>query len=429
MRTKERRWYAGCLQLVLLLAGGGVFAVLCMTVVYLLPVGRMEQNVKSSMAVFYTEGVYPQQVSGYKSTQLDNETDAIMLLNAIYDGGGRTALERAMRVERIAFSDTPASCNALIQYAWENRQPDSVAEYSRYWHGYLLWLKPLLLLLDYADIRMLHMMTQVLLLFLLIGTMAKRETLRRYLLPLALAVIVANPAATAMSLQFSCIYEISLSAMILILLRHEKWEENGGYPRVFFLLGMITVFFDFLTYPTAALGMPLLLVLLLQRCPVGRGIRHTVGYSACFGLGYAGMWGGKWLAASLLLRENVFHTAVSQIFLHTGSAVVDGEALSHFDVIFRNLRVLMRWPYLLLFGLAFCWCVLRLWKKKIRPKALVGGLPLLAAALIPVLWIFLTSSHAAWCYWYTYRGLMVTAFGVFCFLQADGLTGEACDAV
>ena len=40
----------------------------------------------------------------------------------------------------------------LIQYAWENKTPDQTVDYTRYWHGYLVWLKPLLLLMDYADL-------------------------------------------------------------------------------------------------------------------------------------------------------------------------------------------------------------------------------------------------------------------------------------
>lgn len=143
-------------KFVAFLTAGWLLGLISLTLVYLLPTERMEQNVKSSMDIFYTESVYPQQVSGYKATQLDNETDAIMLLGAIYDGGNYSAIKQAMRAARVDISDVPSKCNVLIKYAWENQEPDSVSEYSRYWHGYMLWLKPLLLFFDYADIRMLN---------------------------------------------------------------------------------------------------------------------------------------------------------------------------------------------------------------------------------------------------------------------------------
>lgn len=134
-------------KFVALLTAGWLLGLISLTLVYLLPTERMEQNVKSSMDIFYTESVYPQQVSGYKATQLDNETDAIMLLGAIYDGGNYSAIKQAMRAARVDISNVPSKCNVLIKYAWENQEPDSVSEYSRYWHGYMLWLKPLLLFL------------------------------------------------------------------------------------------------------------------------------------------------------------------------------------------------------------------------------------------------------------------------------------------
>ena len=154
-------------------------------IVYLLPTDRMEANVRSSIDIFYTEGVYPQQAKGYKSSQLDNETDAIMLLDAIHPAQNRSALENALRVSRITFSDTTSCCIDLIQYAWENKTPDQTVDYTRYWHGYLVWLKPLLLLMDYADLRMLNMMLQLLLLLTVIKYFLQKN-LTGYLFPFAM---------------------------------------------------------------------------------------------------------------------------------------------------------------------------------------------------------------------------------------------------
>lgn len=186
-----------------------VLGLLTLVLVYCLPTSRMEANVRSSIDVFYTESVYPQQSAGYKSSQLDNETDAIMLLGAIYNDDQLSPLEKALRVSRIDFTDTGSCCIDLIQYAWENKIPDQVADYTRYWHGYMVWLKPLLLFMDYADIRMLNMMLQLLLLLWFAKILVEKH-LTKYLLPFAMAIIVLNPAASAMSLQFSSIYYIML---------------------------------------------------------------------------------------------------------------------------------------------------------------------------------------------------------------------------
>lgn len=403
-------------KFIAILAAGWLLGLISLTLVYLLPTERMEQNVRSSMEVFYTESVYPQQVPGYKATQLDNETDAIMLLGAIYDGGGYSAIKQAMRAARVDISDIPSKCNVLIKYAWENQTPDSVSEYTRYWHGYMLWLKPLLLLFDYADIRMLNMMVQTLLLFWLIRELTEKKQ-QKLVVPLAFAVMVINPVAAAMSMQFSSIYDIVLLSMILILRYHEKWETEGKYPYFFLILGMTTVFFDFLTYPMAALGIPLILVLIMKKQGLKQGIYDAVGYSLCFAAGYAGMWAGKWIMASLILGENVLAEAMGQAGVHSGAAVVDGQELSHLGVIWRNVRVLIKWPYVLAMAGMFFVYIFRIFKNKAAVFRKETVIPIGLVCLIPFGWIWITSSHAAWCYWYTYRGISVAVFGVFSILS------------
>lgn len=403
-------------KFIAILAAGWLLGLISLTLVYLLPTERMEQNVRSSMEVFYTESVYPQQVPGYKATQLDNETDAIMLLGAIYDGGGYSAIKQAMRAARVDISDIPSKCNVLIKYAWENQTPDSVSEYTRYWHGYILWLKPLLLLFDYADIRMLNMMVQTLLLFWLIRELTEKKQ-QKLVVPLAFAVMVINPVAAAMSMQFSSIYDIVLLSMILILRYHEKWETEGKYPYFFLILGMTTVFFDFLTYPMAALGIPLILVLIMKKQGLKQGIYDAVGYSLCFAAGYAGMWAGKWIMASLILGENVLAEAMGQAGVHSGAAVVDGQELSHLDVIWRNVRVLIKWPNVLAMAGMFFVYIFRIFKNKAAAFRKETVIPIGLVCLIPFGWIWITSSHAAWCYWYTYRGISVAVFGVFSILS------------
>ena len=92
-------------RVLIILVAGIFIAVLLMTAVYFIPTSRMEENVRRAIDIFYKEGVYPQQVAGYKSFQLDNETDAIMLLGAIYDGKELSPLKQAMRVARVNIMD------------------------------------------------------------------------------------------------------------------------------------------------------------------------------------------------------------------------------------------------------------------------------------------------------------------------------------
>ncbi len=406
------------LNYIYILLGGIFLAALLMMLVYMLPTERMERNVRSSMEIFYTERVYPQQAAGYKSSQLDNETEAIMLLGAIYSSDD-SPINQAMRVSRIDFSATDASCNDLIQYAWENKTPDNIVEYSRYWHGYMIWLKPLLLLLDYADIRMLNMMLQVLLLFILLKELTEKQ-MKSYLLPFAMSLIILNPAATAMSLQFSSIYYLILISMILILKYHALFSNKKRYTYLFFILGMATVFFDFLTYPLAAFCMPLILLLLLEQKSAKPSLSQTFKtillLGICFSLGYIAMWAGKWLISSIILRENVVANALNQLTLHTQETVVGDNHITKIEAVFKNISVIFRWPYLLILGTYFICLIIQLDWRHLK-NSWKDTLPFWGICLIPLLWLFVTSSHATWCYWYTYRGLAATVFSGFCALK------------
>ena len=146
------------------LIGSVLLGTLLLMLVYLLPEGLLRARVVESSDIFYTEGVYPQLVQRYKGSQLDNETDAIMLLSAIDEDAERNVLERAMAVPHVYIAGENSGCRTLVANVWENQQESGKSDYGRYWHGYLVWLKPLLVIFSYADIRYLNMFLQFFLL-------------------------------------------------------------------------------------------------------------------------------------------------------------------------------------------------------------------------------------------------------------------------
>lgn len=249
---KTENYIKSVLQIVGILLGG-MAGTLMLIAVYLLPTDGMKRNVASSIDIFYTESVYPQQVQGYKTSQLDNETDAVMLLGAIYDRKPSRVLQNAMAVPHITLEGTPSFCITLKEYLWDGYEPDGEADYSRYWHGYMIWLKPLLLFMDYADIRILNMAVQIFLLILLITELAGRKMFS-CIPPLGCALVILNPVAVAMSLQFSSIYYIVVISLLIYLKCQKKIDQNLWI--YFLLIGMAVAYFDFLTYPAASFCIP-----------------------------------------------------------------------------------------------------------------------------------------------------------------------------
>lgn len=405
-----------------ILAGGSILGTLLLTAVYLLPVSPMKENVARSSAIFDYEGVYPQLVQGYKASQLDNCTDAIMLGIAAYSeetaDGIRNAAALAMDARRVEFrgDDPVRSLNDYANDVEGKEERKQVVGYTRYWHGYLIPLKLLLLFFDYGDIRFLNLFAQFFLTGWLMILMLEKGR-KRLLIPFAILICVLNPVAEAMSLQFSSVYYITLVSMLLIL-RGKEEKMIRCAACFFFCIGVLTSFFDLLTYPLLTLGVPLTLMFLLFEGRMEEKLLLLVKACCTWGLGYAGMWGCKWLVASILLQRNIFSDAYQQVLLRS-SMQSDGSALQWGEVIWRNMRVLLRWPYLFLFAGAGIVLLKKVWGVGLKDKvcsALLFGIPFFLIALIPVIWFCILGNHSYEHYWFTYRALGISCFTLLAYL-------------
>lgn len=297
--------------------------ILLLVGVYALPVERMKANVARSSGVIDYEGIYPQMSDGYKYMQLDNFTDSIMLGAAVYDGA-EGILDRAMSNYHMDCDELSPEL-ALTNYANDVPYGYYPVSYGRYWHGYLVPLKLLLLFLDYSDIRVLNFFVQNALLFLIIRRLYKNR-MERYAAAFAVAVFLINPLTAALSLQFSTVYYIVLFSVIYLLgLFGKKEITDRKTDHMFFLTGVCTSYFDFLTYPLAVFGILVIFYLNISLENGKRdGIKSILKKMALWFGGYGGMWGGKWLAGSILLRKNMFMDAMKQAFVRTSSNNVGG---------------------------------------------------------------------------------------------------------
>lgn len=398
--------------------------ILLITCVYILPTGRMLTQADRSLPVFENEGTSFCWAPEERSARLDGFTDAIMLQTAVYVRD-ENPMKAAMRNDRMEFSEGKLDpAGSLKQYVYGNRS-GYVVSYARYWHGYLLFLKPLLLFFSLSDIRMMNAAFQ---LILAIGVLllAFRKQGLRLALPMGLALLVINPISTALSMQFSSIYYLTLLGLLVMLLT-ESWDRSWGYL-VFLFLGIGTAFFDFLTYPACAVGICLALQALMSRADGKTRLLKTIGSGAAWAFGYGGMWSGKWLAASLITGTNVLRDAMEQAQYRSGGEVTAAEGgvnATFGAVLGRNLGVLANPAaaviVLALLGL-LVWLLVT---KRCRFALERASLPSLAIAFaVPFVWYFLLRNHSLVHCWMTYRNLSAAVFalsGGLCF----GLKGNS----
>lgn len=388
-----------------------VMGVLLLVGVYMLPTGRMKAHIANSDDTFNYEGIYPQIMEGYKSSQLDNYTDALMYATAIHEGSGN-AVRDAMVNARYEYRDENM-VQALNDYANDVAVKDALKYeyyYPRYWHGYLVILKPLLFLFEVGEIRMLNMVLQGALLVALLYLIRKKLG-ERYQLPVLLMAAVLNPIVLPLSLQFSWVYYISLVGAVWLLCLKNPFEKKG-YILLFLALGMLTSYMDLLTYPLITLGLPLVLLLPLDEgASWKKRLLRMTESSFIWAVGYAVMWMGKWLCALLLGGINIFEDVFSEILFRVSMTGEQEEAINIGMVLERNFGVLLKVPYLLMV-LLFIIGVFILKKRdagKGNSKRLLDALPWVLIMLMPVVWLVVLSNHSWVHYWFTYRELAVTA--------------------
>ena len=149
-----KQW--GKLMLIVLLSI--VLGITALTAVYCIPVDAINENIRESAALFEKEGVYP--TLDYKITsQLDNFTDALMLRNAGYRITESPLVEAAL-VNRLECVDAVTPVESLIAETSNAQREMEIVSYSHYWHGYLVILKPLLTVFNYAQLRTINTVVQ-----------------------------------------------------------------------------------------------------------------------------------------------------------------------------------------------------------------------------------------------------------------------------
>lgn len=268
---------AGVYLFILLMGICVAFAL--MVAVYALPTGRMLKNLKKSADIISEEGAYPTLYGGEelrmepdnlqdpkvfflntRGTARDNVTDCTMLNIAVYDNQ-KGLVEKAMGNARAVYGYY-YTVRELEEYLTGN---DGYSEeiYPWYWHGYLVVLKPLLLLLTYEQIRWLNVGVLSLLLIVLLWKLVRQNDSREDILFLC-AVMFTAPIVIPFCMQYCTISYIALIAMLILVIKKAqlstKWVGN-----FFLLTGMVTSFIDFLTYPLLTLGLPLVYLLNVEK--------------------------------------------------------------------------------------------------------------------------------------------------------------------
>ena len=377
---------------------------------YTFPTAQIKKNIKKS-ASMYDGGIYSfsNWTNGKIYTLISNYTDTIMLNTAVF----RPTESAVMNALITAHAKYPEADNSENMLRIANDEDGcTIQEYPRYWHGYLLYMIPALHIMDVGDLKVIGMILQFFLTIMLVYLLGKKSTLLMLLYGIVAAFI--NPVTTVLTFQEADIYCIMMVSMIIILLYNEKLKR-GWYVTFFIINGICVAYFDFLTYPLVAFGVPLILVLLLnESVSINDVIKKITMYSLFWGIGYVGMWGGKWIAASVFTGRNVFADAFGAIKFRThgqyNNMVTYGSTL---ETIWDSINDI---PMLVLLLITITICIFYLIKNRFRVSidriGIINSIGFLIISLFPFVWFFVVMNHSVIHPHLSYRELSITIWAL-----------------
>lgn len=395
----------------------------------IIPTKWIESNSKKSSEEIITYGGEKEIVRiGNKYVIAFLFTDALML-NTAYSIDTSTPLASPMlarknyipgQTQRV-FMDLNGNLGASENYKADNgdiyqvpefyglMHGENIAdsfEYARYWHGYLIFLRPLLVIMDYQGIRILMQVITIILMIVMIGLIAKKikwQIAVMFLIGfLSIDIFIAARAFNAI-----CVFIIAIVSTIFILLKKDS-EKNIAIN--FFVIGSVTSFIDLLTTPLVTLGIPIIVYLLLIQ-KNGKNLKEClielVKICLMWGIGYGLTWATKWILVQLMYNRPIIQNALTQAQVRTvtnkttflNMMINIGNFLSY-EVIFANIMIMISYAIIML---------VKNRNKELNIKNnIVQSIPYLIVAMMPLAWYAVLKQHSMIHRFFTYRALVIT---------------------
>ena len=372
----------------------------------------LKNNIGTSLTTLKSEGTYPTAGFPLRPIVLDNFTDPVML-NTAYSVDSKQPFRSALT--NIRHAATLDEINQIInlESLYKNQAKVSFG-YERYWHGYLVFLRPMLVFFPYSFIRIIISVSlYAALLFFLFQSwkkLGKKATI--YFL---IGLVAVDFFSIGKSMQFSGVFFIGIIGSIYLL---SIYKKNHDQYLLFFIIGGLTSFIDLLTAPLVTLGMMLVVLTLLNKNS------KILLYSVFWSMGYLSLWASKWIIAQFFFAPGAISTSFNQIINRTVTkadanfSIVSALRLNIFQLIGydRTEQIIL----LSLFGIIFLISI-RYFSFSIKKLKTIT--PWVIIALVPYVWYVIAANHSYLHVWYTYRNQFMSVVAA-CLIYSEFIDWE-----
>lgn len=282
-----------------------------------IPTSFIAENAKESSVYFAREKLFKPIKMGQKTTTCDFYAECI-LVNMAYRLDRSHPFTSAIKAEYV--QNEKENVNVTFKkcmFSAEENENADVRNYSRYWHGSLVLLKPLLMI---GDIRVVKNILTVILciIFALNLYILYQKQFKSAALYYVLGFLVVQGYVVFHG--FSYIMNFLIVNVLLLLIESRWIQSEDGFLCLITTSGVITSFFDFLTTETITLTLPVVMYLLMREKGTEKQKGEQVnpiriaGWSiVCWGIGYSFMFLLKWILVYLFLGKDEFVGSIQQV--------------------------------------------------------------------------------------------------------------------
>lgn len=409
----------------------------------LYPSNMIEEKVKESAKILRVEGNKP-KFKGTKKIVNNNFTDAIMINNC-YSINNKEPFYSYMVVrknykEGLTKNILPDTQKELKSYSYSveddkynptkelyefmNGNTTVSVEYARYWHGYIAFLRPMLLLFNVIQIRALLLVLFIILLIILLYLINKKLGLK-YAIIFYLSIVMYDYFYISYSLESSPIFITMMISSIILLLRIDKIKSIYLY---FFVVACIGNYVDFLTVPIITLGIPLYIYIIYKQNKESLRIKDKMKIiilsTIIWGLGYGLTWLSKWVICDIVLKKGIIANAINQVIYRTVMPNQASNKPTYYVVLFCQYIELYKYIIVIILSIEISTIVSLIKGTVFETLALIKdsikeSLPILLISVYPIIWYFVLSNHTIIHSHFTYRQMIIFLIG--CVLYLDNL--------
>ncbi len=385
-----------------------------LTVTSLIPKEALTKTVKESAIIFN------EQTNNYfinicnRPTKFDNWTDSLMI-NTAYSIDNSTPFYSSMMARKnyikgkteIIYPDEAGELKSSSKYESLNQVGDlndtvnndtiESFEYARYWHGYLIFLRPMLILFNITQIRHIFLCVFAILAIALLYKLYKNTNLSIAIIFLC-GLLMCDYFYIGISLQNTPVFLIAIISSIILLSKDIKDKYM-----FFLIIGALTSFFDLLSVPILTLSIPLLVYVLLQKnINLKETLLNLFKYCIMWAIGYFGVFAIKWVLVDLLYNRDLIKTSLKQFLYRSNNDSVK----FNFDIMYLLNVIYVIIPLFISVITTIILTFIKLIKckslknLKFNYKAI---LLYLFVSLVVVLWILVMKEHYLQHKFFTYR--------------------------